>query len=152
MPTPGNGSTAHSLPSLQELSRIMDVASTLRRERDTALQQFGVAETKTILRKRLLEAAELAGEALSSDEVDAAIAQYYENLHAFQAPEPGWRLSLAKLYIHRNRYLGRVAIVTVVFILLVWGVSLARGASPTELTSRHSTQHEISRETMGRRP
>jgi hypothetical protein len=67
--------------SLPELIRIMDVA--------------------TALRKRLLEAAKVSGEAVTAEQIDAAIEDYYDKLHKFEEPEWSLQVLLAKLYVHR---------------------------------------------------
>lgn len=59
--------------SMHDMLRIMDVASALRRERETAEAVLDVATAKQKLRERLLATAAAAGEPVTAAEVDAAI-------------------------------------------------------------------------------
>jgi len=88
--------------SIDQTLRIMDVATTLRKEQALAEQQLNIEETKAMLRERLLAAANVTGEALTQEQVDIAIEHYYDNLHVFE--EPKWSLELvaAHLYVLRG--------------------------------------------------
>ncbi|QDU88186.1 hypothetical protein Pla175_15580 [Pirellulimonas nuda] len=88
--------------SVAEMTRIMDVAGTLRRERRIAEQQLSRDETKQMLRERLLEAARVSGDPVTEQEIDAAIAAYFENLHEFKPPEPGMETFAASVYVRRG--------------------------------------------------
>ena len=92
----------------------MDVASELRRERQVVERALEVDEVKQHLRERLLNAADVAGEPLTAAEADAAVEQYYANLHAYREPKrsPSWLLAHA--YVRR----GRIA------LLLLGGVAI----------------------------
>ncbi len=107
--------------SLDQIMRIVDVATTLRKEREFVEQQLNADETKSQLRRRLLEVAEVTGEQVTSEEVDAAIELYYSRLHSFQEPAGGFSITLAKLYVRRVAIL----LVLVGFALAaisVWGL------------------------------
>ena len=56
------GQVAQPELSLQDMSRIMEVASTLRKERTSAQQQLNLDETKALLRERLLETTKVTGD------------------------------------------------------------------------------------------
>ncbi len=88
--------------TLEQTLRIMDVATTLRKEEAVVEQQLNLEETKAMLRKRLLEAAEITGEPLTEEQVDIAIEHYYDKLHVFDEPEWSFEYFLAHLYVMRG--------------------------------------------------
>lgn len=94
---PGNPVDA----SMHDMLRIMDVASTLRRQRETAESQLDVDAAKAMLRQRLLATAEAAGETVTAAEVDAAIEQYFARQHRYEDPPPSWRRLRAHLWVNR---------------------------------------------------
>ena len=107
--------------SLQDMSRIMEVASTLRKERTSAQKQLNLSETKALLRERLLQTTKVTGEQLTPAEIDMAIEQYYDNLHTFE--EPPWSFSrvLAHLYVRRATLLKwLLATVAVIGLVAAW--------------------------------
>jgi hypothetical protein len=108
--------TAETL-SLTEVMQIMDVASTLRREREVAEKELDLPQAKLKLRERLLETARLTGEDVTEGEVDAAISLYFDNVHSYSDPAWGLQVMLAHLYIRRG----------LVFLLI--GIPLAAVAS-----------------------
>lgn len=88
--------------TLEETLRIMDVATTLRKEQAVVEQQLNIEQTKAMLRERLLAAAKVSGESLTEEQVDIAIEHYYDKLHVFEEPEWSLELALAHLYVMRN--------------------------------------------------
>jgi len=107
--------------SMDETLRIMDVATALRQQRELVHQQLNVDQLKDQLRRQLQETADVSGEPLTKEEIDTAVANYFDNLHTFREPPRSMRLTLAYLYIRR----GRVAAIAGVFpvaALLVWWV------------------------------
>jgi hypothetical protein len=86
---------------MHDMLRIMDVASTLRRERETAEAQLDLATQQQRLRERLLATAAAAGEAVTAAEVDAAIEQYFAEQHRYQDPPGGWKNFVAHCYVQR---------------------------------------------------
>lgn len=80
----------------------MDVASALRRERETAETQLDIATQKQHLRERLLATAAAAGEAVTAAEVDAAIEQYFSRQHRYEDPPPSWRRFWAHVWVMRT--------------------------------------------------
>jgi hypothetical protein len=87
--------------SLPELIRIMDVATELRQEQEVVEEQLNLDQIKVRLRERLMEAAKVAGEPITAEQVDAAIEDYYDKLYSFEEPRWSLRVLLAKLYVHR---------------------------------------------------
>jgi len=88
--------------SLEQTLRIMDVATTLRKEQALVEQQLNIEETKAMLRERLLEAAKITGERLTEQQVDIAIEHYYDKLHVFEQPAWSAGLVMAHLYVMRG--------------------------------------------------
>ena len=98
--------------------RIMDVASALRRERETAEAQLDAATAKQRLRERLLATAEAAGEPVTAAEVEAAINRYFAEQHRYQDPPAGLKNFLAHCWVQREGCL-----FLLIFVALVsWGV------------------------------
>ncbi len=105
--------------SLEDMSRIMEVASTLRKERTTAQKQLNLDETKALLRQKLLETTKVTGERLTPAEVDLAIEQYYDNLHTFAEPPQSFSLMLAHLYVRRAMLLKWLLVAAAIVALVV---------------------------------
>lgn len=91
--------------TIAEMTRVMDVASVLRRERSLAEQQLDIATTKRMLREKLLETARLTGDPVTADEIDVAIEQYFATQHAFTPPKAGVESLLAHVYVARGAIL-----------------------------------------------
>ncbi len=88
--------------SIEQTLRIMDVATTLRKEQALVEQQLNIEETKAMLRERLLDAAKVTGERLTEEQVNIAIEHYYDKLHVFEAPKWSIGLMFAHLYVLRG--------------------------------------------------
>ena len=58
---------------LEEIMRVMDVASTLRREQELVEREFNLDKTKKMLREKLIKTAEMTGETLTPEQVEAAV-------------------------------------------------------------------------------
>ena len=84
---------------LDEMTRILDVAAELHARQAVVEEQLHLNVIKDDLRKRLLSAAKAAGEPLTAQQVDHAIEQYYDNLHAYSDPPPGLATTLANIYV-----------------------------------------------------
>lgn len=88
--------------TIAEMTRIMDVASVLRNERSVAEQQLNLEDTKAMLRRKLIETAQITGDSVSEAEIDAAIEHYFDNLHEFDPPKASFETFLAHLYVARG--------------------------------------------------
>ena len=116
--------------SLAQMSRIMDVAVALRRERNLAERELDRDETRRMLREKLREAAAVSGGTLTDAEIDAAILHYYDRLHAFAEPASSWQTFLAHVYIRRTQI--AVALTAIGGAILAWSfLRLAIWISPT---------------------
>lgn len=111
---------------MHDMLRIMDVASALRRERETAEAQLDVDVAKARLRERLLATAAAAGETVTAAEVDAAIASYFARQHRYADPPPSWRRLRAHLWVSRVPVVLGLALAT----LLVLGATALAGVFP----------------------
>jgi hypothetical protein len=109
---------------MHDMLRILDVASAMRRERETAEAQLDVDTNKAKLRERLLATAVAAGDAVTAAEVDAAIAQYFASQHRYSDPPRSWRRLRAQLWVLRSR----VVLGIVLVALLVLGAAALAGA------------------------
>jgi exonuclease VII small subunit len=98
----GDGLPAGQKLTLEEMTRIMDVAATLRKERALVDQQLNIDQIKVKLRERLLEAAKVSGDPVTAAEIDAAVASYYDQLHEFREPPAGFQTFLAHLWCLRR--------------------------------------------------
>ena len=107
--------------SLEEMSRIMDVATTFRKERALVEQQLNIHEIKAKLRERLLEAARVSGDPVTEAEVDAAVEQYYDRLHEFAEPKQGWRTWVAHVWV-RRRTIFRLAAAAAIGAAILWSM------------------------------
>lgn len=118
--------------SLEEMSRVMDVAVALRRERSVAVRELNRDETLRLLREKLREAAAVSGGTLTDGEIDAAIRQYYDRLHAFEEPPSSWETFMAHVYIRRTQI--AVALTALGAVIAAWSfLSLAIWGYPGEI-------------------
>lgn len=125
---------------MHDMLRIMDVASTLRRGRETAEAQLDVATAKERLRERLLATAAAAGEAVTPAEVDAAIERYFATQHTYADPPPSWRRFLAHLWVLRLGCLTLLILFAIVVGGSIWLVGTIAGKSPGTSTSRTAVE------------
>ena len=88
--------------TLEEMSRIMDVAVALRKERALVEHQLNIDEVKVELRRRLMEAARVSGDPVTEAEIDAAVDHYYDRMHVFEEPPLSVEKILANLYVRRT--------------------------------------------------
>ena len=84
---------------LDEMTRILDVASELHSRQQQVEQQLRLDDVKQDLRERLLAGAKAAGEAVTPQQIDAAIEQYFGDLHAYEDPPNSFSMFLANTYV-----------------------------------------------------
>ena len=84
---------------LDEMTRILDVASELHARQQQVHQQLHLDDVKQDLRERLLAGAKAAGEEVTSEQIDAAIAHYFGELHAYEDPPRSFSTFLAEAYV-----------------------------------------------------
>ncbi len=135
---------------LDELLHIMDAATSLRKERETAALVLGEQETRRRLRDKLMQTAAATGEELTPAEVDAAIARYFDALHDFPEPESRFQVLLARAYIRRG------LVLSIVGGAMVWcaaaaGLFLLPGAPFNSKTRAAKALEELWSEVDARR-
>lgn len=124
------GSTELEQLSLEELLRIMDVATTLRKEQDVVEEQLNMDQIKVRLRQRLLEASEMTGERVTAEQIDEAIENYYDKLHTFEEPKWSFSVLMAHIYVRRATIL-KWAIAIGAVVALMWSLLIAITLPPT---------------------
>ena len=124
---------------MHDMLRIMDVASALRRERETAVSQLDADAAKARLRERLLATAHAAGEPVTPAEVDAAIERYFAQQHVYADPPPSLRRLAAHLWVAR---------VPVLVLLGLAALATAAGVA----AARAFADPEVPRSTPGLAP
>jgi len=135
--------------TLDEMTRVMDVARTLRKETSIAERELNRDDTIAMLRKKLREAADLAGDTTTDEQIEAAIRHYFDNLHEFQPPESGWDTTMANIYVARKQIVGWT-MAAIAVALMTWGFwfsGMMPGQRRTELRAQqtYSQVEEVTR-------
>jgi Family of unknown function (DUF6384) len=130
-----NRASALSVP---EMLRIMDVATALRQDRELVEEQLNVEALKERLKERMLAASKVTGEAVTAEEVDAAIKRYYASLHTFHEPKLSFPVAMAHLWVRRIM-IGWLGGATLVSVSLLWSLYL----SPNALLSTRGQNHRL---------
>ena len=81
--------------------RMMDVASSLRQQREEVNHQLDMGGVREDIKKRLQATAHVTGEQLADQEIESAIDSYFSGLYTFKEPQKGLNLTLAHLYVRR---------------------------------------------------
>ena len=106
--------------SLQETLRVMDVAREMRDQRETAEEMFRRDDLRTQLRDKLVRTARMSGDDVTEAEIELAIEQFFESVHSYEDPQPGFQSLLAHCWVYRGRLmLATAAVATVVGGLLL---------------------------------
>jgi hypothetical protein len=105
--------------SMDDMLRIMDVATALRHQRETAEAQLDVATAKVRLRERLLATAAAAGEPVTAAEVDAAIEEYFRRQHEYRDPPRSWARFWAHVWVMRRSLLLAFAVLAIATVGIV---------------------------------
>lgn len=100
--------------TLEETLRVMDVAREMRERRETAEEMFRRDDLRTQLRDKLMRTARMSGDNVNEAEIEAAIAQYFDTLHTYEDPEPGFKRFMAHCWVWRGRILAGAATVAAV--------------------------------------
>jgi len=129
--------------SLKEMATIMDVASQLRREQAVVEQQLNLDQVKQALRERLLDAAKLSGGSVTVEQVDTAVAQYYDRLHTYREPGLGWSTAVAHVWI-RRRGLGAL-LLGVLGLWLFYLALLYSGSLPGAIRDERLARQQFAR-------
>lgn len=103
--------------TLVETLRVLEVARGLRQEREVAEVALARDEIRTLMRKRLLEAAVVTGDKITESDVDAAIEQYFATQHTYQDPPMSFSVLLAHLWVRRFSVLLMIGLTLFVWIV-----------------------------------
>jgi hypothetical protein len=106
--------------TLQETLRVMDVAREMRQQRETAEEMFRRDELREQLREKLLRTARMSGDSVTAEEIDAAIDQYFESVHTFAEPAPGFKNWIAHCWVWRGRIVAGLSALAVVAGSMWW--------------------------------
>lgn len=105
--------------TLQEMLGILDDARGLREDRELLQRVLNQDQLRQQLRERLLNSVRLTGDAVTEDEVEAAISVYFARQHVYRRPRWTPLTWLAYLYIHRNLVIA-VGGVALLFVFVIW--------------------------------
>ena len=109
---------------LEEMMRVMDVATALRREQELVEREFNLDQIKQALKEKLSKTAELTSEELTDEQIEAAVSWYYDNLHEFKEPPRSFSWYLAHIYV-RRRLILQVTIPILIAASVVWATWFA---------------------------
>ncbi len=121
--TPQLGSAANTLArdlTLVETLRVLEVARGLRQEREVAEVALARDEIRSLMRKRLMEAAVITGDKITEADVDAAIAQYFATQHIYQDPPMSFSVLLAHLWVRRFSFALVMGLMLFAWMIYSW--------------------------------
>ena len=104
--------------TLAETLRVLEVARGLRQEREVAEVALLRDEIRTLMQKRLMEAAAITGDKITEADVDAAIQNYFETQHTYSDPPFSFSVLLAKIWIRRFSLAIVVMLLTVALLVM----------------------------------
>jgi hypothetical protein len=103
-----------------ETLRVLEVARGLRQEREVAEVALARDEIRTLMRKRLMDAAIITGDKITEADVDAAIEQYFATQHTYQDPPLSFSVFMAHLWVRRFSLSIIISLIVVVWIVFSW--------------------------------
>ena len=110
--------------SLHEMLRVMDVARELRNDREMAERALARDDVRRALREKLMRTAELSGDRVTEQEIDAAIETYFANRHQYEDPKFSPSVFLAHLWVRRRMILA-VAGTALITLGTLWALFLS---------------------------
>lgn len=122
-PTTSRGATSSSFAkdlTLVETLRVLEVARGLRQEREVAEVALARDEIRTLMRKRLMDAANITGDKITEADVDAAIEQYFATQHLYADPPGSFSVVLAHLWVRRFAFITLLVAIFLAWILFSW--------------------------------
>ena len=106
--------------TLVETLRVLEVARGLRQEREVAEVALARDEIRSLMRKRLMDAAVITGDKITESDVDAAIEQYFATQHTYQDPPMSFSVLLAYLWVRRFSLLFMAGLILLAWIVFTW--------------------------------
>ena len=125
---PDNSITTSGVPvssfgkdlSLVETLRVLEVARGLRQEREVAEVALARDEIRTLMRKRLMDAAVITGDKITEADVDAAIEQYFATQHTYQDPPMSFSVFMAHFWVRRFSLSIITSLILFAWIIFSW--------------------------------
>ena len=125
---PDNSITTSGVPvssfgkdlSLVETLRVLEVARGLRQEREVAEVALARDEIRTLMRKRLMDAAVITGDKITEADVDAAIERYFATQHTYQDPPMSFSVFMAHLWVRRFSLSIIISLMIFAWIIFSW--------------------------------
>jgi hypothetical protein len=105
---------------LDEVMLAMDVVDTLRHRQDLALRELDTDAREAGLIDRLREIYHEQGIEVPNHILEQGVAALAESRFTYELPKPGFKVSLAKLYVGRRRW-GPAMLAVLVAMILVFG-------------------------------
>lgn len=106
--------------TLVETLRVLEVARGLRQEREVAEVALARDEIRSLMRKRLMDAALITGDKITEADVDAAIEQYFATQHTYNDPPFSFLVALAHLWIRRFSIIVITALIVAGWLIASW--------------------------------
>ena len=106
--------------TLVETLRVLEVARGLRLEREVAEVALARDEIRSLMRKRLMDAAVITGDRITESDVDAAIEQYFATQHTYQDPPMTFSVLLAHLWVRRLSLSLIVGLIIFAWTVFAW--------------------------------
>lgn len=106
--------------TLVETLRVLEVARGLRQEREVAEVALARDEIRSLMRKRLMDAAVITGDKINESDVDAAIEQYFATQHTYQDPPMSFSILLAHVWVRRFSLALVVGLILLAWVVFSW--------------------------------
>lgn len=141
-----SGGAAIAAP-LDDLMLAMDVVDTLRRQQRLVEQELDSGAREAALKERLQRVYHTQGIEVSDAVLDEGVRALREDRFVYQPPSPSLAVTLARVYVSRDRWgkwlLGVLALVLLLFVAWYLLVVMPRQALPGELEARHAEAREL---------
>lgn len=134
---------------LDDLMLAMDVVDTLRRQQRLLEQELDSGTREAALKARLQRVYQTQGIEVSEAVLDEGVLALREDRFVYQPPAASFAVTLARIYVSRNRWgkwlLG--GLVALLLLMAAWMllVVMPRNALPGELEARHAQVRELAR-------
>ena len=108
-------------PHIDDLMLAMDVVDTLRHNQDFVARELDEPRREAALIDRLRDIYRGQGITVADAVLQAGVQALKESRFVYSPPQPGWRTTLAHLWVKRHR-LGQIIFGGVAALVLVWAV------------------------------
>ena len=121
LPSSSDPQQASSAPPIDDLMLAMDVVDTLRHNQDLVARELDETRHEAALIDRLREIYRSQGIAVSDIVLQEGVQALKERRFAYSPPQPGWRTSLAHLWVSRRRF-GKALLAAAAAAAVAWAV------------------------------